>query len=174
MRYAAIKYNDIANGAGVRTSLFVSGCNRHCPGCFNQKAWDFEYGEEFTRNTEDSILTSIQNQHISGLSILGGEPLERQNRPTVLRLLRKFRQCFQHKDIWLFTGLCYEELLALFAFDADIREILSLVDVLKDGAFIEAQRDVSLQFRGSRNQRLIDVPASLAAGEIILWKDSYK
>lgn len=174
MRYAGIKYNDIANGAGVRTSLFVSGCNQHCPGCFNREAWDFGYGKEFTEETENSILESVRPGQISGLSLLGGEPLEMVNRAAVLHMLRRFRESFPHKDVWLFTGFCYEELLAMAAFDDCVREILSLVDVLKDGAFIEAQKDAGLQFRGSKNQRLVDVPASLAAGIIVLWTDLYK
>lgn len=174
MRYANIKYNDSANGAGVRTSLFVSGCSRHCEDCFNSEAWNFLYGEEYTPEVERQILDSIAPDHISGLSVLGGEPLEPANRAAVLNLLKNFREHYPKKDIWLFTGYRFEDLLSAAKLAPELMAILSFVDVLKDGEYIKELHDVSLQFRGSRNQRLIDVPKSLECGKVICWVDEYK
>ena len=147
MNYAGIKKNDIANGPGVRVSLFVSGCRNHCPGCFNPETWDFDYGEPFTRKTEKEIIKALRPSWIQGLSILGGDPMEPENQKALLPLLKRLRIYCPEKDVWLYTGYTYEA-----ARDA---EILKWVDVLVDGPFIEAEKDISLAFRGSRNQRII-------------------
>lgn len=173
MNYATIKNCDIANGPGVRVSLFVSGCTHRCPGCFNEVAWDFEYGEPFTEQTIEMILDMLKPDYIKGLTLLGGEPFEPQNQPDIVKLLRRVRQTYPQKSIWAFSG---------YLFDRDIlagrlgpmettKEYLSYLDVLVDGPFIQAQKDLSLRFRGSRNQRLIDVPESLRRGETVLWQD---
>ena len=173
MNYATIKNCDIANGPGVRVSLFVSGCTHRCPGCFNEVAWDFDYGEPFTQDTIDSILGMLAPDHIKGLTLLGGEPFEPQNQPAIVELLRQVKKKFPYKSIWAFSG---------YLFDKDIlsgrlgpweitKEYLSYLDVLVDGPFVEAKKNLSLRFRGSENQRLIDVPASLEKGEVVLWQD---
>ena len=173
MKYAAIKNCDIANGPGVRVSLFVSGCTHRCKGCFNEVAWDFDYGEEFTQQTIDDILSMLRPDHIRGLTLLGGEPFEPQNQGPVVELLRQVRKKYPDKSIWAFSG---------YVFDRDIlsgrlgpweitKEFLSYLDVLVDGPFVEARKNLSLRFRGSENQRLIDVPASLQSGEVVLWQD---
>ena len=173
MNYAIIKNCDIANGPGVRVSLFVSGCTHRCPGCFNEIAWDFNYGQPFTQKTIDDIIAMLKPAHIKGLTLLGGEPFEPQNQPAVLELLRQVRAELPGKSIWAFSG---------YLFDKDIlgkrlgpweitEEILSYLDVLVDGPYVEAKRNLMLRFRGSENQRLINVPESLATGEIVLWQD---
>lgn len=158
MKYANIKYYDIANGTGVRTSLFVSGCTHRCKGCFNEIAWDFSYGEEFTEETEDAILASCEPGYISGLSLLGGEPMEPANQQALLPLLRRFKERFPKKTIWCYTGYTYEtDLLASHgrARCAATDEFLSLIDVLVDGEFDQELYDISLKFRGSSNQRIL-------------------
>lgn len=173
MHYATIKNYDIANGPGVRVSLFVSGCTHRCPGCFNQVAWDFEYGQPFTQETMDEILAMLKPDFIQGLTLLGGEPFEPQNQPDVVNLLRQVKAAFPKKSVWAFSG---------YLFDKDIlsgrlgpweitQEYLSYLDVLVDGPFIEAKKNLMLRFRGSENQRLIDVPASLRENKIVLWQD---
>ena len=173
MNYAEIKNCDIANGPGVRISLFVSGCTHHCPGCFNQVAWDFDYGQPFTQQTIDQILEMLKPGYIKGLTLLGGEPFEPENQGAIVELLRQIKEKYPEKSIWAFSG---------YLFDRDIlsgrlgnweitKEYLSYLDVLVDGPFVEARKNLSLRFRGSENQRIIDVPASLAAGGIVLWKD---
>lgn len=173
MNYAEIKNCDIANGPGVRVSLFVSGCTHHCKGCFNEIAWDFQYGEPFTQQTIDRILNMLAPEYIRGLTLLGGEPFEPENQGPVVALLRQIKAKFPEKSIWAFSG---------YLFDKDImagrlgpweitREFLSYLDVLVDGPFVEAKKDLTLRFRGSSNQRLIDVPKSLEQGEIVLWED---
>ena len=147
MNYAGIKKNDIANGPGVRVSLFVSGCRNHCPGCFNPETWDFNYGEPFTRKTEKEIIKALRPSWIQGLSILGGDPMEPENQKALLPLLKRIRVMCPGKDVWLYTGYTYEAVRD--------SEILKWVDVLVDGPFIEAEKDISLAFRGSRNQRII-------------------
>ena len=169
MKYAAIKNCDIANGPGVRVSLFVSGCTHHCPGCFNEIAWDFSYGEPFTQATIDSIIDMLRPAYIRGLTLLGGEPFEPQNQESVVDLLRQVRSQLPGKTVWAFSGYLYEDIVSGRL--GDTREYLSLVDVLVDGPFIEAKKNLSLRFRGSENQRIIDMPATLAAGEVILWQD---
>ena len=170
MNYATIKPRDIANGPGVRVSLFVSGCTHRCPGCFNQEAWDFGYGQPFDQSTVDHILELLEPSFIRGLTLLGGEPFEPQNQGAVVELLRQIKKEMPEKSIWAFSG---------YLFDRDIQsgrlgdtsEYLSYLDVLVDGPFIEAKKNLSLRFRGSENQRLIDVPASLKAGQVVLWED---
>ena len=173
MNYATIKNCDIANGPGVRVSLFVSGCTHRCPGCFNEVAWDFNYGEPFTQETIDSILEMLKPAYVRGLTLLGGEPFEPQNQPALLDLLRQIKDKMPQKSIWAFSGYMFDrDILSWQLGPREItEEILSYLDVLVDGPFVEAKKNLSLRFRGSENQRLIDVPASLAAGEIVLWED---
>ena len=170
MNYATIKNCDIANGPGVRVSLFVSGCTHHCPGCFNQVAWDFDYGQPFTQETIDKILNMLRPSYIRGLTLLGGEPFEPQNQAGVVELLRQVKRELPEKTVWAYSGYLFDRDI-LSGRLGDTREYLSYVDVLVDGPFIEAKKNLSLRFRGSENQRMIDVPASLAAGTIIPWQD---
>ncbi len=173
MNYATIKNCDIANGPGVRVSLFVSGCTHRCPGCFNEVAWDFDYGEPFTQKTIDSILKMLAPDHIKGLTLLGGEPFEPQNQSAILDLLRQVKAKYPQKSIWAFSGYLFDkDILAGRLGPWEItEEYLSHLDVLVDGPFVEAKKNLSLRFRGSENQRLIDVPASIQKGEIVLWQD---
>ena len=173
MNYAEIKNCDIANGPGVRVSLFVSGCTHHCPGCFNQVAWDFDYGQPFTQQTIDEILKLLAPGYIKGLTLLGGEPFEPENQPAVVELLRQIKSKYPEKTIWAFSGYLFDwDILPGHLGDPEItREYLGYLDVLVDGPFVEAKKNLSLRFRGSENQRIIDVPASLAAGKIVLWQD---
>lgn len=173
MNYATIKNCDIANGPGVRVSLFVSGCTHHCPGCFNEIAWDFEYGEPFTQDTIDMLLDMLKPDYIKGLTLLGGEPFEPQNQGPIVELLRQVKQMYPKKSIWAFSGYLFDrDILSGKLGDWEItKEYLSYLDVLVDGPFIESKKNLSLRFCGSENQRLIDMPASLASGEIKLWKD---
>lgn len=170
MNYAEIKNCDIANGPGVRVSLFVSGCTHHCPGCFNEVAWDFGYGKPFTKETEDAILEMLHPDYVRGLTLLGGEPFEPQNQGAVVSLLRRIKKELPKKSIWAFSGYLFDRDM-LSGRLGDLREYLSYLDVLVDGPFVEAKKNLSLRFRGSENQRLIDVPASLTAGEVVLWQD---
>lgn len=170
MNYAAIKNCDIANGPGVRVSLFVSGCTHHCPGCFNEVAWDFNYGQPFTQEVMDRIVQMLRPDYIRGLTLLGGEPFEPENQGAIVQLLRQVKRELPQKSIWAFSGYLFDRDI-LSGRLGDTREYLSYLDVLVDGPFIEAQKNLSLRFRGSENQRLIDVPASLAAGKIVLWQD---
>ena len=170
MNYATIKNCDIANGPGVRVSLFVSGCTHHCKGCFNEVAWDFDYGEPFTQETIDSIVNMLRPAYIRGLTLLGGEPFEPENQGAIVELLRQIKRELPEKSIWAFSGYLFDRDI-LSGRLGDTSEYLSYLDVLVDGPFIESKKNLSLRFRGSENQRLIDVPASLAAGEIVLWQD---
>lgn len=173
MNYAQIKNNDIANGPGIRVSLFVSGCTHRCPGCFNEVAWDFDYGQPFTQDTINMILDMMSPDRIRGLTLLGGEPFEPQNQGPVLELLRQIKEKYPNKSIWAFSGYLFDrDILAGRLGDWEItREYLSYLDVLVDGPFIQSKKNLSLRFRGSENQRLIDVPASLQSGTVVLWKD---
>lgn len=170
MNYATIKNCDIANGPGVRVSLFVSGCTHHCPGCFNEVAWDFDYGQPFTQQTIDSIIDMLRPAYIRGLTLLGGEPFEPQNQGTIVELLRQIKRELPDKSIWAFSGYLFDKDITSGRL-GDTAEYLSYLDVLVDGRFVEAKKNLSLRFRGSENQRLIDVPKSLAAGEVVLWED---
>ena len=173
MNYAEIKNLDIANGPGLRVSLFVSGCTHHCKGCFNPESWDFNYGQPFTEETEQELLDLLANEHIRGLSLLGGEPFEPQNQGAVVELLRRVKEAYPEKSIWAFSGYLFDrDILSGRLGDWEItREYLSYLDVLVDGPFVEAKKNLSLRFRGSENQRIIDVPASLASGTVVLWED---
>ena len=174
MNYANIKYCDIANGVGVRTSLFVSGCRHHCKDCFNAMAWDFAYGKPFTEEVENQILKSLEPFYIKGLTLLGGEPMEKENQEAVLHLLKRVRAAHPEKSIWVYSGFTLEELLGevpSHAATPEAKEILALSDVLVDGRFIAEEKDISLQFRGSRNQRIIELRPTLESGEIVWWQD---
>ena len=166
MNYATIKWADVANGPGVRVSLFVSGCTHRCPGCFNEEAQDFAYGQPFTKTEEDKIVAALAPAHIKGLSLLGGEPFEPQNQETVLKLVKRVRKELPGKSIWCFSGYIYE-FLADGKIGEHSRELLRQLDVLVDGPFVMKMKDLKLKFRGSSNQRIIDVPASLKAGKAI-------
>ncbi len=153
MNYSAIKPCDIADGTGVRVSLFVSGCRRHCPGCFNAKTWEFGAGRPFTDETEEHILRLLAPDYIRGLSVLGGEPFEPENRIVLAPFLERVRTVFPLKDVWCWTGFTQEELEAV----TECRRMLGCVDVLVDGPFVQAERDISLAWRGSRNQQVVDL-----------------
>lgn len=169
MNYAEIKKTDIANGTGVRVSLFVSGCTHHCEGCFNAVAWDFHYGKEFTEQTEEELLQALKPGFIAGLTLLGGEPFEPENQRRLLPFLKKVRSLYPEKSIWCYTGyLLDKELLLESRARCEVTdEMLSLLDVLVDGKFVLAQKDISLRFRGSSNQRIIDLPATLREGKVV-------
>lgn len=172
MNYADIKIADVANGLGVRVSLFVSGCNHHCKGCFNEDAWNFNYGKEFTEETIEEIIKDLDNPYISGLSLLGGEPLEYENQKGILPLVKKVKEVYPDKNIWCYTG---------FTFDRDVingmcnkwnetKELVSYIDVIVDGKFEEDKKSLSLKFRGSKNQRIIDVKKSLKENKVVEYK----
>ncbi len=172
MNYADIKRCDVANGTGVRVSLFVSGCTHHCPECFNSEAWDFDYGKPFTEKEKGEILSYLEPTYVAGLSLLGGEPMEPQNQEGLLPLLREVHERYPEKNVWCFTG---------YLFDRDIRdrmcresevtrELLSYIDIMVDGEFIVARKNLKVNFRGSDNQRIIDVKKSLESGEVVHWE----
>ena len=173
LNYASIKDCDIANGPGIRISLFVSGCTHHCKGCFNREAWDFDYGTSFTQQTIDEILKMLSPGYIKGLTLLGGEPFEPQNQGPIVELLRQIKAKYPQKSIWAFSGYLFDrDIMSGHLGDPEItKEYLSYLDVLVDGPFIEAKKDLMLRFRGSSNQRLIDVQKSLAAGAVVEWED---
>jgi len=175
MNYANIKLHDVANGPGVRVSLFVSGCNHHCVNCFNQETWDFSYGQLFTDDTMNQILEAIAPSYIKGLSILGGEPFEYVNQRGILPLVRKVRALYPEKDIWCYTGYDYENEIKCGMMDKwpATRELISMIDVLVDGRYVDELRDLKLRFRGSSNQRLIDLKKSEKEGRIVLWEDEH-
>lgn len=174
MNYSEIKTIDIANGPGTRTSLFVSGCRRHCFNCFNPDTWSFSAGKAYTKETQSYILETLQPEYVHGLTILGGEPMEPENQETVCNLIKEVRQQFgDKKNIWIFSGFTYDELI-----DPNnpvhtqyTQDILSNIDVLVDGPYIDSSHNVALRFRGSTNQRIIDVPRTLKTGSILLWED---
>ncbi len=157
MYYGNIKKYDIADGPGVRVSLFVSGCRHHCKGCFNAETWDFKYGNPYTEETEREILEALKPSYIEGFSLLGGEPFEPENQRELVKLLRKVKERYPEKTVWCYTGYLYDRDLAEggSVFTEVTEEMLSFIDVLIDGEFIEAQKDLTLEFRGSRNQRII-------------------
>ena len=172
MNYCNIKYCDIANGEGVRTTLFVSGCTNHCEECFQPETWNFDYGEPFTETVEGKILDSLKPFYVNGLTLLGGEPFEPSNQRALIPFLKRVREAYPDKTIWCFTG---------FTLDGELwrdgshprcevtDEMLALIDVLVDGRFVRALKDISLKFRGSSNQRIIDVKKTLEKGEIVLY-----
>ncbi len=173
MNYATIKNCDIANGPGVRVSLFVSGCTHRCKGCFNEVAWDFNYGKPFTQDTVDEILNMLSPDYVKGITLLGGEPFEPENQPAILDLLRQIKKKYPEKSVWAFSGYLFDkDILAGRLGPWEItEEYLSYVDVLVDGPFVEGKKDLSLRFRGSSNQRIIDVKKTLQKGDIVLWED---
>lgn len=173
MNYGEIKHCDIANGEGVRTSLFVSGCTHHCPGCFQPETWDFAFGKPFTDETAQSIVDSLAPAYVKGLTVLGGEPMEPTNQPVVADLLAKVKERFPDKSVWVYTGDVYEDLVdpASPRHTADTDRLLSCVDVLVDGPFIEDKKNITLRFRGSENQRLIDMAKTRETGTVALWED---
>jgi len=174
MNFATIKYYDIANGPGVRTSVFVSGCRHHCPGCFNEVAWDFGYGKPFDKAIRNEVFASCQPDYIAGISLLGGEPMEPENQRELLPFVRNFKALYPKKTVWCYSGYTWEQLTGAVPCHARCEvtdELLGLLDVLVDGRFVQVEHDISLRFRGSRNQRLLDVPKSLAAGEPVWWQD---
>lgn len=168
MNYADIRPIDVANGPGVRVSIFVSGCTHHCKECFNPETWDFGYGKPFGEEQIRAILGHLSKPYIHGLSLLGGEPFEPQNQRAVLELVKRVRAAFPRKDVWCYSGYLYED-LAAGKIGRCSQELLEQLDVLVDGPFVLEKKELSLRFRGSANQRLIDVPASLAAGRVVLW-----
>ena len=171
MNYAAIKKNDIANGPGIRVSLFVSGCRHHCKNCFNREAWDFDFGKPYTAKTEEGILKALEPDYVTGLSYLGGEPFEPENREALISLARKFRERFPQKTLWCYTGYVFEDITGGKIENCETAEtLLRETDVLVDGRFIEDKKDLSLIFRGSSNQRIIDVKKSLKEGKAV-WLD---
>lgn len=170
MNYAALKKFDIANGPGVRVSLFVSGCRHRCKNCFNSEAWDFSYGKPFTAEVENEILTELGKDYIMGLSLLGGEPFEPENRAALTELLEKSKRKYPEKPVWCYTGFQFEELLK----QETAKKMLGYIDVLVDGKFVEELKSADLIFRGSSNQRIIDVKKSLETGGVVwlegIWR----
>ncbi len=168
MYYGEIKKCDIADGEGVRVTLFVSGCTNHCEGCFQPQTWDFHFGKPFTPETEAELLELLAPSYINGLTLLGGEPMEPENQRALLPFVRRVRETLPDKTVWCYSGFTLEELLADGSHPrCEVTdELLSLIDVLVDGRFILAQKDISLKFRGSRNQRIIDLPETLKTGKI--------
>ena len=173
MYYGNLKKCDIANGIGVRVTLFVSGCTNHCPDCFQPQTWDFHYGKPFTDDTEREIFAELDKSYVDGLTVLGGEPFEPENQRDLLPLLQEVGRRYPGKTIWCFTGFRLEdELLREGSHPrcAVTDRLLSCIDVLVDGRFVAAEKDISLQFRGSRNQRVLDLPKTLAAGQPVIWE----
>lgn len=172
MHYCNIKDCDISNGPGVRVSLFVSGCRNHCPNCFQPETWNFEYGEMFTSNTVDEILKKLSPDYISGLTILGGEPMEPENQLFIYAFIQAIKPHIQNKTIWLYTGFTFEDFFnpSSRACRHAAQAILNDIDVLVDGKFVEELKDISLQFRGSSNQRIIDMKKTLKENKIVLYE----
>lgn len=172
MNYATIKPFDVANGPGVRVSLFVSGCTHRCKGCFNEEAWDFNYGEEFTKKEEEKIIEALKPDYIKGFSLLGGEPFEPRNQEGLVNLLERIKKEYPHKDIWCYSGYDYEkDLLSGRLCQRSITDrMLSCIDILVDGRFVEELKNLKLRFKGSENQRIIDVQKSRKENRIILWE----
>ena len=173
MNYAALKPFDVANGPGVRVSLFVSGCRHMCKNCFNKEAWDFNYGEPYTEEQTEKILEAMKPDYIKGFSLLGGEPFEKENQAVLCEVLEKIKEAYPEKTVWCYTGFSYDtDLLTGKICDFSItKRMLDCIDILVDGKFIEEEKDLSLRFKGSRNQRIIDVKASLKEGKIIRWSE---
>lgn len=173
MNYAKIKWTDISNGPGVRVSLYVSGCRNHCKGCFNPETWDFAYGEPFTREVEDAIIKGMEPDYIKGFTLVGGDPFEPENQKVLAPFLKRLRSVYPKKSFWCFTGYDYEkDLLTGKLGDMDlVMEMLSCLDVLVDGRFVEELKDLNLKFKGSSNQRTILVRQSLKTDEVVLWDE---
>lgn len=175
MNYATIKAHDVANGPGVRVSLFVSGCTHHCKGCFNSETWDFAYGKEFTKETEDKIIEALKPDFIKGFSLLGGEPFEPANQRALYPFLKRVKEMYPNKKIWCYSGYLFDkELLGESRARCEVTDrMLSLIDVLVDGEFKEELKKLSLRFKGSENQRILDVKESLKKREAVLWTDEH-
>ena len=174
MYYGMIKKSDVADGPGVRVSLFVSGCRHHCEGCFNAETWDFKYGDVYTAEVEEEILRAMEPSYISGFTFLGGEPMEPENRPFVFSLAKKLREKYPEKTIWLYSGYLYDtEMLEWAKTDEIVKSLLPLIDVIVDGEFHIWEKNLGLKFRGSSNQRLIDVQKSLAEGKVVLCDEEH-
>lgn len=171
MNYSTIKYCDIANGEGVRTTLFVSGCRRRCPFCFNEEAWSFTAGRLFDDEARQAILASLAPAYIDGLSVLGGEPMEPENQHGLVSFLETVKARYPEKSIWCYTGDTYEELTSGPKRTEDTDRLLSFIDILVDGPFVQDLKDITLRFRGSSNQRIIDMAATRATGKVVLWTD---
>ena len=171
MNYGTIKPTDIANGEGVRVSLFVSGCTHHCPGCFNYVTWDFNYGKPFTKETEDEILNLLSRNYIDGLSLLGGEPMEPCNQRCLVNLVDRFKEKYPNKTLWIYTGYTYDEdLIAGGKAYCEVTDrILNQCDVMIDGEFVESLKDISLKFRGSSNQRILNIRETRKRNAIVFW-----
>ena len=173
MNYAKIRKCDVANGPGVRVSLFVSGCNHHCKNCFNRDAWDFNYGNKFTEKQEEQIMEDLKTEYITGLSVLGGEPFEQTNQEGLAPLVKKVKQTYPDKKIWCYTGFTFDKQILGKMIEEEHRnttkQMLENIDYIVDGRFVEELKDPKLQFRGSSNQRIIDVKKSLEEKEIVLW-----
>lgn len=171
MYYGEIKNCDIANGSGVRVTLFVSGCTNHCEGCFQPQTWDFQFGKPFTRETEDTLLGMLAPSYINGLTLLGGEPFEPENQRVLLPFMKRVKEEYPDKNIWVFSGFTYDELTT----DGSrcrcecTDDMLALADILVDGRFMLAKKDISLKFRGSSNQRIIDLNQTRESGSIVIW-----
>ena len=175
MKYAKIKKCDVANGPGVRVSLFVSGCNHHCKNCFNREAWDFNYGKEFTEDEQNEIIEDLKPEYITGLSLLGGEPFERTNQEGLVPLIKKVKEKYPNKKIWCYTGFTFDNQIIGEMIKKEGRkttkEMLENIDYIVDGKFIEELKDPKLRFRGSSNQRIIDVKKSLRENRVINWEE---
>lgn len=173
MNYGEIKNCDIANGIGVRVSLFVSGCTNHCEGCFQPQTWDFDYGQPFTYETEQSLMDMLSPDYINGLTLLGGDPMEPKNQQALLPFVRRLKAKLPTKTVWAYSGFTYEELKTEGSYPRceATDELLELIDVLVDGRFVEELKDICLRFRGSSNQRIIDMNKTRQSGVIVLWKD---
>ena len=175
MNYATIKKNDIANGPGVRVSLFVSGCRHRCPGCFNREAWDFSYGAPFTADVENDIIAAAKPSYVTGLTLLGGEPFEPENQAPLVSFVKRFREEMPGKTVWCYTGFLFEDILVGKVGDPEVaRELLGLVDTLVDGRFVSDKKDLSLMFRGSSNQRILDVKRSVAEGKAVIMEGTWE
>ena len=174
MHYGEIKNCDIANGIGVRVTLFVSGCRNHCPHCFQEETWDFEYGRKFTDKTEQELFDMLEPSYIDGLTILGGEPFEPENQKPLLEFVSKMKKLMPDKTIWIYTGFTFEELCggdSRASCGKVTEELIAGTDVLVDGRYIEEKKDISLRFKGSSNQRIIDVRKTLDKGQIVIWNE---
>ncbi|MBP3370626.1 MAG: anaerobic ribonucleoside-triphosphate reductase activating protein [Clostridia bacterium] len=171
MNYATLKTHDVANGIGIRVSLFVSGCTHKCKGCFNSEAWDFDYGTPYGDDVEQKIIQALAPDYIRGLSLLGGEPFEPQNQPTLLHLLELVRSLYPQKTVWCYSGYTFEDDILSGRLGDTAIKMLNCIDVLVDGEFVEAKKDLGLRFRGSSNQRIIDVRRSLAENKTVILTD---
>lgn len=173
MYYGEIKDCDIANGIGVRVSLFVSGCTNRCPGCFQPQTWDFNYGEEFTKETEDRIIEMLKPNYITGLTVLGGEPFEPENQVALVPFLKRVKEIYPDKTIWSFSGFVLEDLMreGTYCHTEVTMDMLNMIDVLIDGRFEQELKNIQLRFRGSENQRLIDMNKTRKEGKVVLWDE---